>query len=211
MKKILSSAAALLLMASTHSFAGIITTTGNGSAATDVDRIATFDGISGSLLGYTEDGLSISVNDSNCCFTGVHYGSGGNNDFVTISTVDGLDFFGLELDFGTGFRDGLHNVVWETKRDGLTTGSGILNDIFASNGLRNGFSVLGWSDENLFDTLLIGAAPVNDGYNAFGQFQAIALDNVKVDFSAPISVPEPASIALLGLGLAGIGFSRKRK
>ena len=32
------------------------------------------------------------------------------------------------------------------------------------------------------------------------------------DFSEPTSsVPEPTSIALLGLGLAGMGFSRKRK
>jgi len=35
--------------------------------------------------------------------------------------------------------------------------------------------------------------------------------NLKVDNVATTSVPEPASLALLSLGLAGIGFSRKKK
>lgn len=35
-----------------------------------------------------------------------------------------------------------------------------------------------------------------------------AIDNIEL---STVSVPEPASIALLGLGLAGIGFSRKKK
>lgn len=34
----------------------------------------------------------------------------------------------------------------------------------------------------------------------------------RMDFSAaPVSVPEPGTLALLGLGLAGIGFSRRKK
>ena len=36
-----------------------------------------------------------------------------------------------------------------------------------------------------------------------------SIDNLVIDES--VSVPEPASIALLSLGLAGIGFSRKKK
>ena len=38
---------------------------------------------------------------------------------------------------------------------------------------------------------------------------AMLIDNLQ--FSTSTSVPEPASIALLSLGLAGIGFSRKKK
>ena len=213
---IISAALSMASIAVASSAQAVVTTIGAGSAVTEADRTATFDGLLGvfaesqSLLGYAEDGLLVSVDDVQCCFPGVHYANGGTTSFVTISTTDGVDFFGLELDLGTGFADGLHNVVWETQRDGMPTDAGVLTNIFASTGLRREFSVLGWSDTDLFDTLLIGAAPASRGYSAFGQGQAIALDNVRVDFGHSESIPEPSSfLVLLGFGLAGIALSSK--
>jgi hypothetical protein len=37
---------------------------------------------------------------------------------------------------------------------------------------------------------------------------AVDIDNLNINAA---SVPEPASLVLMGLGLAGIGFSRKNK
>jgi len=207
LKKIIITFLTLIFVSNVQ--ATIITTTGEGTAVTDIDRIATFDNISGSLLGYTEDNILVSVDDTQCCLESMYYGSGGNDSFVTISTTDGIDFFGLELQIGSGYSSAMHNVVWEIKRDGITTGTGVLYDIYTSS-LVNERVTLGWSDVGLFDTLLIGASLSSNNYNAFGQSQAIALDNVKIDFGDIKQVPEPISILLFFLGFVGIIFTKNK-
>ncbi|MCU7844085.1 MAG: PEP-CTERM sorting domain-containing protein [Candidatus Thiodiazotropha sp. (ex Monitilora ramsayi)] len=59
------------------------------------------------------------------------------------------------------------------------------------------------SDIHIFDNNTIG-------FNLDGLSGYNATLHVDLDFGST-SVPEPASIALLGLGLIGIGYSKKRK
>ncbi len=199
--------------------AAVMFSTGAGSAVTVVDRMATFDSLSGNgidLTSYSEGGLDITVPDTTFIgfdpfldgtLTQFHYGTSGNSSFVTIQGSDSAAFRGVEFKFGDGFfstqTSGVSNLLWETRLLGVVTGSGLETSIPLG-------SIVGWSDLGGFDELRIASNPSFTLASSLGDFQAIALDDVVAQLTTS-AIPEPTSMALLGLTAAGFCGVRLRR
>lgn len=185
--------------------------TNSGVTSTPTNS-ATFDGLTvdhTDLSGYVEDGVSVSMIDpdgsyNDGSFSEVYYGWGGNFNWATISLVGGGRIFGLDFLLGDGhgggpFGAGTTNLIWETFEGATATGFG---DIDLARG-----TTVGWTDTVGFTSIRVAAYGYG-GIDSFGQFQAIAIDDLHIDGVA--SVPEPATLSLLGLGILGLGFARRQ-
>lgn len=106
--------------------------------------------------------------------------------FPVAVTGFGADFFGAQNVFVTGDFDGTGDQIFE---------------IDASIGSADGFfGIVGMAP---FTTITItGAANGSDFYG---------VDNLAFAAAPSGNVPEPGTLALIGFGLAGLGFARKRR
>lgn len=147
----------------------------------------------GALVGLTNSGDVNLFNGSTIASNWIYgQGSQGSSWSASFGSVQNRVGFLVE----TNTRD---SVTIEAFLGAVSLGSLVFDN---PNNLPVDF--IGLAEAGGFDRIVVTTATVDNGF--------IALDNFRFEDAAPANeVPEPASLALFGLGLAAAGLARRRK
>ena len=149
-----------------------------------------------------------------------------SNDWVTIQTVGKTTMYAAEFMYGNTWTTGQISgpypwgnsnaaLQWQTFKTNVMVSSGEVP--FLAMGTYVNFSDLDGFDQLLVQAVMNGTIGCPDGYNppcTSPPWQAIALDNLNVQTTAPNVVPLPAALPLFATGLGALGllgWRRKKK
>jgi hypothetical protein len=207
-KTLISSA---VLCAASTANAGIISFTGSGGVVDSSSSTQSIDVLVGDLAGYQDSILDIdlTVDFSKCGSNATASGCGGTASNFTYNReiVFDLAHLGTYVDivnqdtFSGQYGDARVTQTYDDEAGTAVGGSILLDGTFNPVGSLSdfdGMSALGLWSFTFQDT--VGADPL-----------VVHSWTLDIELAEAAPVPEPATVALLGLGLAGAGFARKRK
>ncbi len=213
--------------------------TGSVNAAISIDNTVTgsithdFEGlpVTGSVTGLISQGWA----DYGEFFTGQTLSTAGNFDSLSGNPItplnleanvvasDNIGIFSFNNgnhiiygDLSGALGEGALSILFDSDTDifGLdilgSNGGDFVIDFFSSNGSLLGSISQMIALDSFFGFQVTSGSLIRAVSITNTDFGGIGFDNVTFNGSME-KIPEPASIALLGLGLAGIGFSRKKK